>query len=142
MRQITGKAGFFNYSQVDDHAVAQIEEYDIVTPSAKQKVINLSGGNQQKCMIAMWMGIQPKVVIFDEPTRGVDVGARFEIYQKIRELTAEGVGILMISSELPEFIGLCDRILVMHQGRITGEVPVEEFSEELIMTYAAGIESE
>lgn len=142
MRQFTGKVGFFNYSQVDDHAVAQIEEYDIVTPSAKQKVINLSGGNQQKCMIAMWMGIQPKVVIFDEPTRGVDVGARFEIYQKIRELTAEGVGILMISSELPELIGLCDRILVMHQGRISGEVPVEEFSEELIMTYAAGIESE
>ena len=90
----------------------------------------------------MWMGIKPKVVIFDEPTRGVDVGARYEIYQKLRELTAEGVGILMISSELPELIGLCDRILIMHQGRISGEVLREDFSEELIMAYAAGIKNQ
>jgi ABC-type sugar transport system ATPase subunit len=139
LKKFVGKIGFLNYSEVDEHAEVQIEAYGIATPSAKQKVLNLSGGNQQKTMIAMWMGIEPKVVIFDEPTRGVDVGARYEIYQKLRELTAEGVGILVISSELPELIGLCDRILVMHQGRITGEVTKEEFSEELIMTYAAGI---
>ena len=141
MKLFTGRIGFLNFGRVEDHAAVQIEDYAISTPSAKQKVINLSGGNQQKCMIAMWMGIQPKVVIFDEPTRGVDVGARFEIYQELHELTAEGVGILMISSELPELIGLCDRILIMHQGRISGEVLREDFSEELIMSYAAGIKN-
>lgn len=139
LKMFTRRSGFLDYDQIETHAIAQIKDFDIATPSTKQKVINLSGGNQQKCMIAMWMGTQPKVVIFDEPTRGVDVGARFEIYQKLRELTFKGVGILLISSELPELIGLCDRILVMHQGRITGEVMKEDFSEELIMSYAAGI---
>jgi ABC-type sugar transport system ATPase subunit len=141
LKMFTGKAGFLNFDKVETHAVTQINNYNIATPSPKQKVMNLSGGNQQKSMIAMWMGSQPKVVIFDEPTRGVDVGARFEIYQKLRELTAEGVGILLISSELPELIGLCDRILVMHQGRITGEVQQKEFTEELIMRYAAGVKN-
>ncbi len=85
-------------------------------------MLNLSGGNQQKCLVAMWMGINPQVIIFDEPTRGVDVGARAEIYQKLREFAAAGVGIIMISSDLPELIGMCDRILVMHHGKIAGEV--------------------
>ena len=138
LKMFTGKAGFLNFDKVETHAVTQIINYNISTPSTKQKVMNLSGGNQQKSMVAMWMGSQPKVVIFDEPTRGVDVGARFEIYQKLRELTSEGVGILLISSELSELIGLCDRILVMHQGHISGEVLQKDFSEELIMTYAAG----
>jgi len=141
LKMFTGKTGFLNFDKVETHAVTQIHNYNIATPSTKQKVMNLSGGNQQKSMIAMWMGSQPKVVIFDEPTRGVDVGARFEIYQKLRELTSEGVGILLISSELPELIGLCDRILVMHQGRITGEVQQRDFTEELIMTYAAGVKN-
>lgn len=139
LNMFTRKTGFLNFPEVEDHAVNQIERYGIATPSTKQKVLTLSGGNQQKCMVAMWMGLQPKVVLFDEPTRGVDVGARFEIYQKLRELTSQGIGIIMISSELPELIGLCDRILVMHQGQITGEVLKEDFSEELIMSYAAGI---
>jgi ABC-type sugar transport system ATPase subunit len=139
LNMFTGKTGFLNSARIEDHTLTQIEIYGIATPSTKQKVLTLSGGNQQKCMVAMWMGLQPKVVIFDEPTRGVDVGARFEIYQKLRELTSQGIGIVMISSELPELIGLCDRILVMHQGRITGEVLQEDFSEELIMSYAAGI---
>jgi ABC-type sugar transport system ATPase subunit len=85
------------------------------------------------------MGIEPEVIIFDEPTRGVDVGARAEIYQKLREFASLGAGIIMISSDLPELIGMCDRILVMHHGRITGEVLREEFSEELILSYAAGL---
>jgi ABC-type sugar transport system ATPase subunit len=139
IKTFAGKTGFIRSDKVEAHAAEQIKNYNISTPSTKQKVLNLSGGNQQKCMIAMWMGVQPKVVIFDEPTRGVDVGARFEIYQKLRELTNAGIGIILISSELPELIGLCDRILVMHQGRITGEVLKGEFSEELIMTFAAGI---
>jgi ABC-type sugar transport system ATPase subunit len=92
-------------------------------------------------MIAMWMGIDPKVIIFDEPTRGVDVGARSEIYHKLRELAEAGTGIIMISSDLPELIGICDRILVIYQGQITGEVSRENFSEELIMAYAAGIKN-
>jgi ribose transport system ATP-binding protein len=142
LRQFTRKTGLLNFPLIEEHAVSQIASYNIATPSTGQKVLALSGGNQQKCMIAMWMGLQPKVVLFDEPTRGVDVGARFEIYQKLRELTAQGIGIMMISSELPELIGLCDRILVMHQGRITGEVLRKDFSEELIMSYAAGIMSQ
>lgn len=89
----------------------------------------------------MWMGIMPKVIIFDEPTRGVDVGARSEIYHQLRELAEAGTGIIMISSDLPELIGICDRILVVHQGQLTGEVLRKEFSEELIMAYAAGIKN-
>ncbi|MDW7755323.1 MAG: sugar ABC transporter ATP-binding protein [Brevefilum sp.] len=139
MKRFSGKFGFLDRRLVEDHALKQLDDYNVSVSSLMQKVRNLSGGNQQKCMIAMWMGVQPKVVIFDEPTRGVDVGARFEIYNKLRLLTSEGIGIILISSELPELIGLCDRILVMHHGRITGGVLQEEFSEELIMTYATGI---
>lgn len=141
MNKFTRKTGFLNFDKVEAHAEKQIRNFNIATPSSKQKVRNLSGGNQQKCMVAMWMGSQPRVVLFDEPTRGVDIGARFEIYQKLRELTAEGIGIILISSELPELIGLCDRILVMHHGRVTGEVLRENFTEELIMSYAAGIKN-
>ena len=85
------------------------------------------------------MGIRPKVIIFDEPTRGVDIGARVEIYQKLRQFAAAGTGIIIISSDLPELIGMCDRILVMHCGEIKGEVWSPDFSEELILSFAAGI---
>ena len=87
----------------------------------------------------MRMGIQPEVIIFDEPTRGVDVGARADIYRKLREFAAGGTGVIMISSDLPELIGMCDRIIVMHHGRITGELERENFSEERILSYAAGL---
>lgn len=87
----------------------------------------------------MWMSIEPEVIIFDEPTRGVDVGARAEIYQKLREFAAAGAGIIIISSDLPELIGMCDRLLVIHDGRISGEVTREQFDEKLILSYAAGI---
>ena len=87
----------------------------------------------------MWMSIAPKVIIFDEPTRGVDVGARVEIYQKLQEFASHGTGIVMISSDLTELIGMCDRILVMRQGILQGEVLRKDFSEELILSYAAGI---
>jgi ABC-type sugar transport system ATPase subunit len=88
------------------------------------------------------MGIQPKVIIFDEPTRGVDVGAKAEIYQKLREFASAGTGIVLISSDLPELIGMCDRILVMHHGRISGELERKDFSEERILVYAAGLSNE
>ncbi|MEJ5202386.1 MAG: sugar ABC transporter ATP-binding protein [Anaerolineales bacterium] len=137
----TTAQGFLNTRQIDTFAEKSARDYSIVTPSLTKKMANLSGGNQQKCLIAMWMGINPQVILFDEPTRGVDVGARVEIYHKLRELARTGVGIIMISSDLPELIGMCDRIIVMHQGRITGELMREEFSEERIMACAAGLNS-
>ena len=139
LHKFSNKFGFLVKSNVNDFADEQVKEYGVNTPSINQKVLNLSGGNQQKCMIAMWMGIDPEVIIFDEPTRGVDVGARSEIYQKLRQLAQQEKGIILISSDLPELIGICDRILVFHQGRITGQVDRSEFSEELILSYAAGI---
>lgn len=137
----TRARGLLDFRRIEGFAQKAARDYDIVTPSLTKKVSNLSGGNQQKCLIAMWMGINPRVILFDEPTRGVDVGARAEIYHKLRELSQSGVGIVMISSDLPELIGMCNRILVMHQGRITGELLRKEFSEERIMTYAAGLQT-
>jgi ABC-type sugar transport system ATPase subunit len=131
---------FLNRQQIDGFVQQQVSTYDIQTPSIYKKVLNLSGGNQQKCLVAMWMGIDPQVIIFDEPTRGVDVGARSEIYRKLREFATSGVGIILISSDLPELIGMCDRVLVLHKGRIAGEVQRANFSEEFILSYAAGID--
>lgn len=98
----------------------------------------LSGGNQQKVVLAKWMMAQPKVFIMDEPTRGIDVGAKYEIYNLMNEIVGEGKSIIMISSEMPELLGVCDRIYVVHEGKISGEVAYEEFSQELIMSYATG----
>lgn len=139
LRRFAPKADLLIKGLIDKFAHKMVKEFSIATPSILKKVLNLSGGNQQKCLIAMWMGIQPEVIIFDEPTRGVDVGARAEIYSKLREFAASGTGIIMISSDLPELIGMCDRILVMHHGRIKGEIQRGNFSEELIMRYAAGL---
>jgi ABC-type sugar transport system ATPase subunit len=102
---------------------------------------NLSGGNQQKVVVGKWLLTNPKLVIFDEPTRGIDVGAKAEIYLRIRELTRRGVGVIMASSELPELIGMCDRILVFHEGRVAGELSREQFSEEAIMRLATATET-
>ncbi len=140
LRSFTTSLGFLNRPQIDRFAEREIATYDIQTPSIQKKVLNLSGGNQQKCLVAMWMGIDPQVIIFDEPTRGVDVGARAEIYRKLREFAALGVGIMIISSDLPELIGMCDRVLVMHKGRLKGELLRQDFSEEAILSFAAGIE--
>ena len=96
----------------------------------------LSGGNQQKVVLAKWLETSPSVIIFDEPTRGVDVGTKFEIYQIMRQLTERGVAILMISSELPEVLGMSDRILVMHSGQIVGELAREQATEERIIELA------
>ena len=102
------------------------------TPSIEQRVGNLSGGNQQKVVLAKWLQIQPKVLILDEPTRGIDVGAKREIYQIMNELTAQGVGILMISSELPEVLGMADRIIVVREGRIAGELSRTKATQEKV----------
>ena len=123
----------------------EIEEYikklSIKTPSSQQLIKNLSGGNQQKVILAKWLMLAPKVLIIDEPTRGIDVGAKKEIYDVLNELKAMGKSIIMISSDMPEILGICDRILIMHEGEISGELSREEASQEAIMKYAVGIKS-
>jgi ABC-type sugar transport system ATPase subunit len=139
LRDFSSRLDFLNKKEIDRFAVNLVTKLSINTPSILKKVLTLSGGNQQKTLVAMWIGTEPKVIIFDEPTRGVDVGARAEIYQKLREIAADGNGIIMISSDLTELVGMCDRILVMHQRRIQGVVNRADFSEELILSYAAGL---
>ena len=115
-----------------------VHSLDIQTPSLQQEVRYLSGGNQQKVVLAKWLSTAPKVIILDEPTRGIDVGTKVEIYQLIRDLASRGAAIILISSELPEILGLSDRILVMHRGRVAGEFSREEATEEKILTLATG----
>jgi len=139
LARFADRLGLMDERRVDQFAEASRSRFDIVTPSIGQTVGNLSGGNQQKLLLAMWMGITPKVLIADEPTRGVDVGAKSEIYALLRQLAATGVGIVLISSDLLEILGLSDRILVMRQGRIAGEFPREDATEENIVACAAGV---
>jgi putative multiple sugar transport system ATP-binding protein len=108
---------------------------NIRTPGVFQKVGNLSGGNQQKVVLSKWLFANPKVLILDEPTRGIDVGAKYEIYGIINKLVADGKGVLMISSELPELLGMCDRIYVMNEGALVGELTAAEASQERIMSF-------
>jgi L-arabinose transport system ATP-binding protein len=117
-------------------ATGFVERLRVRTPSLDQEVGKLSGGNQQKVVLARWLAARPKVLILDEPTRGIDVGAKAEIYHLIDELANEGLGIILISSELPEILGLSDRIYVMQNGRITGELPGTEATEETILALA------
>ena len=109
---------------------------NIKAPSIAQKVVNLSGGNQQKVQIAKWLFAKPQVLILDEPTRGIDVGAKYEIYSLMNQLVEQGMAIIMISSELPEVLGMSDRLYVMSEGHITGELTAEEASEEKVMAMA------
>ena len=109
---------------------------NIKTPSIQQRVSNLSGGNQQKVSLAKWLFVSPNILILDEPTRGIDVGAKFEIYTLMNQLVEQGLSILMISSELPEVLGMSDRVYVMSVGEITGELAVEEANQEKIMHLA------
>jgi ribose transport system ATP-binding protein len=115
-----------------------IQALSIRTPSREQRVNNLSGGNQQKVVVAKWLACNPKVLILDEPTRGIDVGAKAEVHTIMARLAEQGVGILMISSELPEVLGMSDRILVMHEGRLTGEFTRAEATQERVMLAATG----
>jgi putative multiple sugar transport system ATP-binding protein len=108
----------------------------IKAPSIKQLVGNLSGGNQQKVSLAKWLFTNPKVLILDEPTRGIDVGAKFEIYSLMNRLVEQGMSIIMISSELLEVLGMSDRLYVMSEGRITGELKAEEATEQSVMALA------
>lgn len=130
--------GIINEKDESDFVQMLIKRLTVKTKSAEIAVGKLSGGNQQKVVIAKWVGIGPKILILDEPTRGVDVGAKREIYQLMNELTDRGVAIIMVSSELPEILGMSDRILVVHEGKVTGELMKEDASQEKIMTLATG----
>lgn len=110
----------------------------VKTTGKEQAARYLSGGNQQKVVIAKWLAGSPKILVLDEPTRGIDVNAKTEIYRLINQLTEQGMAILLVSSELMEVMGMSDRVLVMHDGVITGEFNREEFSEEVIMSCAVG----
>lgn len=128
-------------NQFEQEAVGEyVQKLAIKTPSARQKVKNLSGGNQQKVVLAKWMLIRPRVLILDEPTRGVDVGAKIEIYDLINQLKKSGVAILLISSELPEVMGISDRIVVIHEGKISGEFSHDAATQEAIMRCAVGMQ--
>ncbi len=116
-------------------AVEYKEKLKTKCPTVEQNVGNLSGGNQQKVLLAKWMFADPDILILDEPTRGIDVGAKFEIYCIINQLVAEGKSVIMISSELPEILGMCDRIYVMNEGRMVGELDGKDATQEKIMTY-------
>jgi len=131
------RLGFMFSSLEAEEVVRFVQRLSIRTPGIEQQVMNLSGGNQQKVILARWLAIHPKVLIADEPTRGIDVGAKAEIYALLHDLAAEGVGILFISSELPEILGMSDRILVMNEGRVAGEVSGDEATEELIVALSA-----
>lgn len=130
--------GLIDQKGEQDFVDLLIKRLTIKTESSETNAGNLSGGNQQKVVIAKWIGIGPKVLILDEPTRGVDVGAKREIYQLMNELTDRGVAIIMVSSELPEILGMSDRVLVVHEGKISGELTKQEATQEKIMTLATG----
>ena len=119
-------------------AIEQVAALDIKTPSLTHDVQFLSGGNQQKVALAKWLSLNPRILILDEPTRGIDVGSKSEIYKLIRKLADSGVAVIMVSSELEEIIGLSDRVMVMHEGRCTGTLAQDEISEERIMQLATG----
>jgi ribose transport system ATP-binding protein len=121
-------------------ALEACKAINIKTPTPEMRAANLSGGNQQKVVLAKWLTFAPRVLIFDEPTRGIDVGAKTEIYQLIRNLAAEGVSVIVISSEMEEVLGISDRIAVMHEGRLTGILERAQFSEEAVMRLATGTE--
>ena len=135
-------AGFLDLGTEQRVARDRSEQLDIQTPTIKRKVQVLSGGNQQKVVVAKWLETHARALFFDEPSRGIDVGAKAEMFGLIGDLAKEGRGIVLISSYLPELLNMCDRILVMRDGRVAGVLEREEFSEERIVSLATGVEEE
>jgi ribose transport system ATP-binding protein len=129
-------SGFIRLGEEALAARASCENMKIKTPSVETAAGSLSGGNQQKVVLAKWLALKPRVILFDEPTRGIDVGAKAEIYQLMRRLAADGVGVLMISSDMEEILGNSDRVAVMHEGRITGVLDRADCTQEAIMRLA------
>jgi ribose transport system ATP-binding protein len=136
------KGGVLNLAAARRRAQAAFSALRVRAPSPAVNVGSLSGGNQQKVLLSRWLEIGPRVLILDEPTRGVDIGAKSEIYRIIDELAQRNIGVIVISSELPEVIGICDRVLVMREGHIEGEVGGpggRPITQENIMVFAAGV---
>ena len=136
---MNAKNGILKKRAESDIATEMCRKLRVKTPSYEKIVNQLSGGNQQKVIIAKWLMMYPKVLILDEPTRGIDVGAKSEIYQIMNELTEQGVSIIMISSDMPELISMSDRVLVVRNGEITGELQKDEITEEEIIKRALGV---
>ena len=136
LKRYAKKLGFANFSKQRADTKQMIQLLSVKTPSDRQSAKFLSGGNQQKVVLGKWLAMSPKLLFLDEPTRGIDVGAKQEIYQLMEKLASESLAILMVSSELEEIIGIADRVYVMHEGRITGELSREHLNEESIMQLA------
>lgn len=130
--------GFINMKRERTFTADMIEKLHVRLSSMEQAVESLSGGNQQKIVIAKWLARDPALLILDEPTRGIDVGAKREIYDLMNEMKSEGRAILMISSDLPELLGICDRIYVMHEGKTMGELEGESMNESNFIKLATG----
>ena len=134
---LTRTLGFVRRNREQQVANEYVKSMDIRTPSLITPIISLSGGNQQKVILSRWLMTQPKILILDEPTRGIDVGAKAEIHRLIRQLAFEGHGIIVVSSELPELLAISDHIIVMREGHLTAQLETATTSQEEIMTYAS-----
>jgi L-arabinose transport system ATP-binding protein len=134
MDQNANALGVISSSKEEAAADKGIRDFKIKTPSPDKKIVELSGGNQQKCIVARGIATNPKVLILDEPTKGIDVGAKSEFYHMICQFAKQGLGVILISSEMPEVIGLSDRIIVMKSLRIVGEVPASEATEDKLLS--------
>ncbi len=134
--KVINKLGLINKKHEETIAKEGIKKFNVKTPTSDKKIVELSGGNQQKAIVARWLATNPKVLILDEPTKGIDIGAKSEFYKLINDFAREGMGVILISSELPEVIGLSDRIIVMKSGKITGEVDRKDATEDKLLEYA------
>ena len=138
---ICNKIGVINSAREDQLCEEAVKNLRIKTPNVEIDSGNLSGGNQQKVVVGKWLSRNSRVVIFDEPTRGIDVGAKVEIYNLMNELKKQGIAVMFVSSEMPEVMGIADRIIVMCDGRITGELEAGEATQNKILTMATAFEN-
>lgn len=138
LRQQSGRGGFLNFAGEEQNSREMVERLRVKAPNDRQLTGNLSGGNQQKIVLARWLAMKPRILLLDEPTRGIDVGAKQEIYELMDELAAQGMAVLFVSSEMEEIIGMSDRAIVMHEGRVTGELNRADLTEESVMQLATG----
>lgn len=139
MKKVTNSFGMINHRKEKEYVKKLLGSVSAKYYSEEDNANSLSGGNQQKIALAKWISADCKCVVFDEPTRGVDVGAKTEIYKIINALAENGIAVIVISSEMQEIIGLCDRAVIMRQGEVTGELTKEEFNENNLIKYAMGI---
>ena len=137
--QSTSRSGFLQVAEEFKLAREYTERLDLRAVSLDQDVGNLSGGNQQKVVIAKWLATQPQVIILDEPTKGIDIGSKAAVHEFMVELAAQGLSVIMVSSEIPEVIGMSDRVIVMREGRIAAELSGDDLRPETLVRHAAGI---